>query len=87
MKVNVEIFKKPKPFCEGNLTLWRNDYIAFEVLKKHLDSTIDSGSQKGTTIEKSVKWLRQKFNAKQTVLDIGCGPGLYAIPLYMDEAL
>ena len=43
---NWKLLERPLPFSEGNLTLWSNAYIANNVIKKHLDISIDSGSRK-----------------------------------------
>lgn len=78
MRYNLEMLKRPKPFEQGNMTLWDDEYIASNVLKKHLQGDIDSGSRKKTTIVKTIKWINDMFPIKGNLLDIGCGPGLYA---------
>lgn len=78
MKYNFDLLKRPFPFQPGNMTLWDNEYIAYNVLNKHLNKNIDSGSRKESTIVDSVQWINEKFPKKGNVLDIGCGPGLYA---------
>lgn len=72
------MLRRPMPFEQGNMTLWDDEYIASNVLKKHLQEDIDSGSRKKTTIAKTIKWLNDMFPLKGNLLDIGCGPGLYA---------
>ena len=47
MHYNLKLLRRPLPFQLGTLTLWSDAYIADNVLKKHLDETIDSGSRKG----------------------------------------
>ncbi len=81
MKYNLELLNKPLPFEQGNMTLWDNEYIATNVLKKHLQKDIDSGSRKSETIIHTTQWINERFPLKGHVLDIGCGPGLYATPL------
>lgn len=80
MDYNLELLKKPIPFSSGNMNLWDNEYIARNVLKKHLNYSIDSGSRKLETIYKTVEWINEKFLDAVNILDIGCGPGLYATP-------
>jgi SAM-dependent methyltransferase len=78
MMFSLELLKRPKPFEEGNLTLWSDDYIADNVLRRHLDGNVDSGSRKRNTIIEAAKWITSKCIEKSCILDIGCGPGLYA---------
>ena len=75
---NWKLLERPLPFSEGNLTLWSNAYIANNVIKKHLDISIDSGSRKKDTIIKTIKWIASKYKEKECILDIGCDPGLYS---------
>ena len=65
------------PFQSGTITLWSNAYIAGNVLKKHLDKDVDSESRKITTIDSSVRWIVSYSPDSPSILDIGCGPGLY----------
>ena len=81
MRYPLDKLKKPIPFEQGDMTLWDNEYIASNVLKKHLQSDIDSGSRKKATIVSAVNWIADKNPQKGNLLDIGCGPGLYAKPL------
>lgn len=78
MSYNLEKLIKPIPFEQGNMTLWDNEYIASNVLKKHLQPNIDSGSRKQATIVRTINWMADIIPQKGNLLDIGCGPGLYA---------
>lgn len=78
MKSSINLFKLPEPYEPGTIYLWSDEYIASNVIKKHFDREIDSGSRKGESIKKIVRWLSKKFETCHAVLDIGCGPGLYA---------
>lgn len=77
MNYNLKLLRRPQPFQPGTLTLWSNAYIADNVLKKHLDGTIDSGSRKTGTIDASSLWIAKHCTFDANILDIGCGPGLY----------
>lgn len=57
MKCNFELLKRPIPFEEGNLTLWSDDYIADNVLGRHLDCNVDFGSRKENTIIEASKCI------------------------------
>lgn len=77
MHYNVDLLGHPRAFECGTLTLWSNAYIAGNVLKKHIDGTIDSGSRKSTTLHLSSIWIAELSGARADILDMGCGPGLY----------
>lgn len=78
MNYDFDLLKKPSPFQEGNMTLWDNEYIAQSVLKKHLDKNIDSGTRKESTVISTIQWIDKIISQKGKMLDVGCGPGLYA---------
>jgi SAM-dependent methyltransferase len=46
----------------------------------HLDPNIEAASRRPETIDRSVKWIIETLALKihDRVLDLGCGPGLYA---------
>ena len=69
MDYNLELLKKPIPFSSGNMNLWDNEYIARNVLKKHLNYSIDSGSRKLETIYKTVEWINEKFLDAVNILE------------------
>jgi SAM-dependent methyltransferase len=50
------------------------------MLKVHLDPNIDAASRIPETIDRSVQWIIEMLALKtdDAVLDLGCGPGLYA---------
>lgn len=77
MHYNLKLFCRPEPFECGTITLWSNAYIADNVLKKHIDGSIDSGSRKSDTLDLSCSWIAEISGAKTDLLDMGCGPGLY----------
>lgn len=49
------------------------------MLKAHLNPDIDAASRRPETIDKTVNWLFDtlKLNPGDSLLDLGCGPGLY----------
>jgi SAM-dependent methyltransferase len=50
------------------------------MLKVHLDPAIEAASRRAETIDRSVQWMTEMLGLKngEAVLDLGCGPGLYA---------
>jgi 2-polyprenyl-3-methyl-5-hydroxy-6-metoxy-1,4-benzoquinol methylase len=60
--------------------LWTDPHVAGQMLASHLDPAQDLASRNHTFIERSVRWLSESFHLEsgKQVLDLGCGPGLYA---------
>jgi SAM-dependent methyltransferase len=77
MNYKLDLLGKPEPFELGTITLWSNEYIARNVLERHLDGSVDSGSRRNESIVKSAAWICSIVGLDSNILDIGCGPGLY----------
>jgi SAM-dependent methyltransferase len=74
----LEIIKHPLLYEKGNASMWEDDHISRHLLALHLDQDCDAASRKRTTIEKTVRWIEAHLdNREQSILDLGCGPGLY----------
>jgi SAM-dependent methyltransferase len=73
--------RRPRPFSRYTAEeLWTDPHLARQMLAYHLDPEQDLASRNHAFIQRSVGWLVERFqlgNGKQ-VLDLGCGPGLYA---------
>jgi SAM-dependent methyltransferase len=71
---------KPEPFTRGELLFWDDSHISSQMLKWHLDAENDVASRRPEIIEASVGWMMAELGLEpgDTVLDLGCGPGLYA---------
>jgi SAM-dependent methyltransferase len=72
--------QKPAPFEPGEPLFWNDPHISAQMLKVHLDPNIDTASRTPETIDRSVQWIIETLALKTdaAVLDLGCGPGLYA---------
>jgi SAM-dependent methyltransferase len=59
--------------------MWTDDHISRQLLAVHLDGDVDLASRKTTTITDTVNWILTRIPGEgMDVLDLGCGPGLYA---------
>lgn len=77
----LEIIKKsnkPSLYEKGSAVMWTDPYISQQILQIHLHPDIDLGSRKHSTIKSTAEWLLSQTNREEmTILDLGCGPGLY----------
>ncbi|MDD2351788.1 MAG: class I SAM-dependent methyltransferase [Synergistaceae bacterium] len=72
--------KPPTIYAEGTSIFWKDDHISKKLLEIHLDPNVELASRKPDFIERSLNWISETVPATQypKLLDIGCGPGLYA---------
>lgn len=75
----IETTKQPEVYSPGTAQMWTDEYISERLLEVHLNSDIELASRKGSTIDETVCWILDKVPGKGlNILDLGCGPGLYA---------
>jgi cyclopropane fatty-acyl-phospholipid synthase-like methyltransferase len=75
---------RPRPFERSTTrALWTDPHVSKGMLAAHLDETVDAASRRPAFIDASVAWIATRFGltAGHAVLDLGCGPGLYAARL------
>lgn len=72
------IFRIPKVFEQSDLTLWQDPYLSQLLLKQHLNPHIENASRTHAFIESSAQWIISHIKDQSSILDLGCGPGLYA---------
>lgn len=70
----------PAPFSRYTTDLlWTDPHIAQQMLAFHLNPDVDAASRRPAAIDALVEWVDARFGlAGRRVLDLGCGPGLYA---------
>jgi SAM-dependent methyltransferase len=77
----------PAPEAPGTDCIWTDPYISHNLLAAQLDPSTDAASRRPAAIEATLEWvlglpaelgrpLRPSVSAR--ILDLGCGPGLYA---------
>ena len=72
----------PVPFDPAAELDWGKPEYARRLLREHLDQNHDGASRRRTVIAAHLRRLRTLLPAPPArILDAGCGPGLYAVPL------
>jgi SAM-dependent methyltransferase len=76
----MQLQQKPEPFTPGEALFWDDPHISSQMLKVHLDPNTEAASRRPEVIDRSVKWMMKTLGPKagDSILDLGCGPGLYA---------
>lgn len=74
------IEKCPEPYEPGEDLFWDDPHISKGMLDAHLDPALESASRKHEQIDLSAQWIGSLVGGadKGCLLDLGCGPGLYA---------
>ena len=70
----------PEPWSEGDNIPWNNPDFSKRMLKEHLSQDHDAASRKFERIDQHVQWIHYYALSGKPgkILDLGCGPGLYA---------
>ncbi|MDF2588887.1 MAG: Methyltransferase type 11 [Anaerocolumna sp.] len=76
--------KRPKVYEPSTAKFWDDEHISKGMLEAHLNPNWDAATRNHEFVEKSVAWLKECVNPKAyaNLLDIGCGPGIYAEKFY-----
>jgi ubiquinone/menaquinone biosynthesis C-methylase UbiE len=72
----------PLPQAAANLP-WDDPDFSQRMLREHLDQSHGAASRQGPEISRQVDWLWDRLSLHEGahVLDVTCGPGLYAVEL------
>lgn len=73
----------PKPWSEGDNIPWNDPAFSARMLNEHLSQDHDAASRRFKVIDMHVSWIDQHVlgGVVSKILDLGCGPGLYATRL------
>lgn len=75
----LETSRKPSLFAKGTASMWGDPHISNFLLEAHMNQDTDLASRKKAAILKIVDWIMSQVNQERmAILDLGCGPGLYA---------
>jgi SAM-dependent methyltransferase len=70
----------PEPWAEGEKIPWNDPGFSARMLHEHLSQAHDAASRRFEIIDRHVSWIHKTVltGKPARILDLGCGPGLYA---------
>ena len=70
----------PRPWEDGDNIPWHEPEFSARMLREHLSQEHDAASRRLERIDRQVAWIHDTVLARRAtrILDLGCGPGLYA---------
>jgi len=70
----------PEPWSEGEKIPWNDPDFSERMLREHLSQDHDLASRRFEVVDGHVAWIHERVLAGKPsqILDLGCGPGLYA---------
>ena len=71
------LLTKPKLFEKTSAQFWTDEHISKGMLEAHLNPNTDAASRKPEFIDQATTWIASLLPPGSSLLDIGCGPGLY----------
>lgn len=77
---NILTAPTPRPWVEGDNLPWNEADFSRRMLREHLAQGHDQASRRFETIDAQVEWIHRRLLGGEAtrVLDLACGPGLYA---------
>lgn len=74
------LMKRPEAYEPGAPEFWDDAHISKGMLKAHLDPDVEAATRKLDFVRRSAEWIGQLADPKKRprLLDLGCGPGVYA---------
>lgn len=68
----------PAAYETTEIAFWDDEHISKSMLHNHLAPESDGASRNHSFIQKSVEWISLLPEPGGRLLDLGCGPGIYA---------
>lgn len=77
----LNFLETPKPFQTVENNLWKNERVSDFIFDAHFNNNVYGGSKDEVFIEQAVQFIHSIIysNSSKSVLDLGCGPGLYSL--------
>lgn len=75
-----EAVSAPPAYTRNSSPFWDDPHISGQMLRLHLDPHMESASRTAAVIDAEVQFIISQTGMKRghAVVDLGCGPGLYA---------
>ena len=69
----------PKLYQKGTSVMWKDPHISKQLLDLHINPDIDIASRSLDKIKNITTWILNQIDKPEiNILDLGCGPGIYA---------
>ena len=79
IKKIIELTNSPKPYDKGTAVMWTDNRITQRLLETHLNENFNAASRTPGRINKIINFISSSITKDNaSILDLGCGPGLYA---------
>lgn len=80
MQALKDSIKRPEIWKQSTSKFWDDEYISLQMLHSHLDPKIEAASRTGEQIDAETNFIINYtgMDGNKRVVDLGCGPGLYA---------
>jgi 2-polyprenyl-3-methyl-5-hydroxy-6-metoxy-1,4-benzoquinol methylase len=70
--------QRPALYEKGDSIMWTDKHISRNLLELHLDPDVDSASRSRASIDRTLDFILSFCSDNpRSILDLGCGPGLY----------
>ena len=71
---------KPNPYAASTAKFWNDPHISKSMLQAHLDPESEAATRNPAFVAKSAAWIASMVTVpeEKALLDLGCGPGIYA---------
>ena len=70
--------QRPALYEKGDSIIWTDEHISKKLLELHLNPNVDSASRSLESIDLTMEFLLSFCKeSPMTILDLGCGPGIY----------
>jgi SAM-dependent methyltransferase len=75
-----QYMSRPKLYTKSSFVFWDDEHVSKKLLEAHLNPDLEAASRSFSFMDRSTEWICEIAPAAEyeKLLDLGCGPGLYA---------
>ncbi len=70
--------RRPTAYSPNDYAFWDDEHISGHMLEAHLNPKVDAATRTPAYVQASVDWIAGLAKPGGDLLDLGCGPGIYA---------